>query len=159
MSQRCRITWSNASLVVLPKKVGSYDRRVGRAQAAAIYATQHHRHKAHHEDDSLSPTSPTTIHPRPGEAPIPRVHFKKLHIILHKRRPHHGRLRLLQPQPQHGPPCPGYPTTKGYQYRNNHCRLSLQWRCCNCSRHKSHKWTHSSRQGRLDTQLTTWRPI
>jgi hypothetical protein len=58
-----------------------------------------------------------------------------------------GRLRLLQPQPQCGPPRPGCPATKGDKHRNNHCRMSLQRRCGDCSRHTSHQRSHSSRQG------------
>jgi hypothetical protein len=68
---------------------------------------------------------------------------------------HHGRLRLLQPQPQCGPPRPGYSATKGDEHRNNHCGMSLQRRCGNCSRYPSYQRSYSSRQGRLVPVMDT----
>ena len=56
-------------------------------------------------------------------------------------------LRLLKPQPQPSTSRQRRASSQGHIHRYHHRRCSLRWRCCHCSRHSRHQWSHSSRQG------------
>ncbi len=127
---------------------------VGRVACLAhLSEAQHHHHHTIAAIPSAVCLDLSNCTPRAPDSHYPVTGTYNHHNTALLR--HHGRLRLLQPQPQCRPPRPGRAPAQSYKHRNHHCRRPLRRRRCHCSRHTRHQRANSGRQGASPHQTPT----